>query len=85
MNIQISRREALLGSSALIVSFSLAGPIEQATAQASTKPVVLNEVDFVPSDRQKRKSDRLFGQSGAWRQAFTPRCSKLLLTSLMCR
>ena len=52
MNIQISRREALLGSSALIVSFSLAGPIKQATAQASTKPVALNEVDsFLAIDR----------------------------------
>ena len=45
MNIQISRRDALLGSGALIVSFSLAGPLSEATAQAVAKPVALTEVD----------------------------------------
>ena len=42
----ISRREALLGSGALVVSFSLAGAIVQAVAQNGAKPVVLTEVDF---------------------------------------
>jgi nicotinate dehydrogenase subunit B len=52
MNIQISRRDALLGSGALIVSFSLAGPLPEAMAQASTKPVTLTEVDsFLAIDK----------------------------------
>jgi CO/xanthine dehydrogenase Mo-binding subunit len=52
MNIQISRREALLGSGALIVSFSLAGPVSEATAQAGAKPVALTEVDsFLAIDK----------------------------------
>ena len=46
MNVQISRRDALLGSGALVVSFSLAGTPEQAMAQAAPKPVSLTEVDF---------------------------------------
>ena len=45
MNMQISRRNALIGSGALIVSFSLAGALEQAIAQTGAKPVVLTEVD----------------------------------------
>ena len=52
MNIQISRREALFTSGALVVSFSLAGTLEQATAQAVTKPVALTEVDsFLAIDK----------------------------------
>src|SRR5215475_988415 len=52
MNIQISRRDALLGSGALVVSFSLAGALDQVTAQATTKPVVLTEVDsFLAIDK----------------------------------
>ena len=52
MNIQISRREALFASGALVVSFSLAGTFEQATAQAATKPVALTEVDsFLAIDK----------------------------------
>ena len=52
MNIQISRRDALLGSGALIVSFSLAGPLPEAMAQAGTKPVTLTEVDsFLAIDK----------------------------------
>ena len=48
----ISRREALLGSGALVVSFSLAGAIVQAVAQNGAKPVVLTEVDsFLAIDR----------------------------------
>ena len=43
MNIQISRRDALLGSGALIVSFSLAGSL--GNAQAGAKPLALTEVD----------------------------------------
>lgn len=45
MNIQISRREALLGSGALVVSFSLTGALEQAVAQNGAKPLALTEVD----------------------------------------
>ena len=62
MNVQISRRDALLGSGALVVSFSLAGTPEQAMAQAA-KPVSLTEVDFVFGYRQKRQGDHLFRQS----------------------
>jgi len=52
MNIQISRREALLGSGALIVSFSLAGPVSEAMAQVGAKPVALTEVDsFLAIDK----------------------------------
>jgi len=52
MNIQISRREAFFASGALVVSFSLAGTFEQATAQAATKPVALTEVDsFLAIDK----------------------------------
>ena len=51
MNVQISRRDALLGSGALVVSFSLAGTPEQAMAQAA-KPVSLTEVDsFLAIDK----------------------------------
>jgi nicotinate dehydrogenase subunit B len=50
MNIQISRRDALLGSGALIVSFSLAGSI--GNAQAGAKPLALTEVDsFLAIDK----------------------------------
>jgi CO/xanthine dehydrogenase Mo-binding subunit len=52
MNIQISRRDAFLGSGALVVSFSLAGALDQAAAQATAKPVALTEVDsFLAIDR----------------------------------
>src|SRR5262249_16953332 len=52
MNIQISRREAVFVSGALVVSFSFAGTFEQATAQAATKPVALTEVDsFLAIDK----------------------------------
>ena len=52
MNIQISRREALLGSGALIVSFSLAGSPGDALAQGSAKPLALTEVDsFLAIDK----------------------------------
>ena len=52
MNIQISRREALLGSGALIVIFSLAGALTDAMAQAGAKPLALTEVDsFLAIDK----------------------------------
>jgi nicotinate dehydrogenase subunit B len=52
MNIQISRRDALLGSGALIVSFSLAGAPGGAQAQVGAKPVALTEVDsFLAIDK----------------------------------
>ncbi len=52
MNIQISRREALLGSGALVVSFSLAGPLSEAMAQGAAKPLALTEVDsFLAIDK----------------------------------
>jgi len=52
MNIQISRREALLGSGALIVSFSVAGPLSDALAQTGGKPLALTEVDsFLAIDK----------------------------------
>ena len=50
MNIQISRRDALLGSGALIVSFSLAGSL--GNAQAGAKPLALTEVNsFLAIDK----------------------------------
>ena len=52
MNIEISRRNVLLGSGALIVSFSPAGPLSEAMAQAGAKPVALTEVDsFLAIDK----------------------------------
>src|SRR5439155_20736489 len=45
MNIEISRRDVLLGSGALVVSFSTAGSLSEAMAQAGAKPVALTEVD----------------------------------------
>jgi nicotinate dehydrogenase subunit B len=52
MNIQISRREALLGSGALVVSFSLVGPLSEALAQGAAKPLALTEVDsFLAIDK----------------------------------
>ena len=52
MNIEISRRDVLLGSGALIVSFSPAGPLSEAMAQAGAKPVALTEVDsFLAIDK----------------------------------
>jgi nicotinate dehydrogenase subunit B len=52
VNIHISRREALLGSGALVVSFSLAGPLSGALAQAGAKPVTLTDVDsFLAIDK----------------------------------
>ena len=56
MNIQISRRQALLDTGALMVSFSLAGlpqqVMAQVPAQAAAKPVVLTEVNsFLAIDK----------------------------------
>lgn len=52
MNIQISRRDALIGSAALIVSFSLAGPPSAVQAQGAAKPLALTEVDsFLAIDK----------------------------------
>ena len=52
MNMRISRRETLLGSGALIVSFSLAGVAKEAIAQSGAKPLVLTEVDsFLAIDK----------------------------------
>ncbi len=52
MNIRISRREALIGSGALVVSFSLAGPLADALAQGPSKPLALTEVDsFLAIDK----------------------------------
>jgi len=52
MNIQVSRRDALIGSGALIVGFSLAGPLVGALAQGQAKPVTLTEVDsFLAIDK----------------------------------
>ena len=52
MNIQISRREALLGSGALIVSFSLGGSLTAAQGQGAAKPLALTEVDsFLAIDK----------------------------------
>ena len=52
MNIQISRREALLGSGALVVSFSLVGPLSEGLAQGAAKPLALTEVDsFLAIDK----------------------------------
>jgi nicotinate dehydrogenase subunit B len=46
MNMQASRREFLKGSGGLIVSFSLAGALDESLAQGiRTKPVALTEVD----------------------------------------
>ncbi len=45
MSIQVSRRETLLGSGALVVSFSLARPYRDALAQAQGKPLALTDVD----------------------------------------
>ena len=39
MNMQISRRDALLGSGALVVSFSLRGSVGDAQAQGAAKPL----------------------------------------------
>jgi nicotinate dehydrogenase subunit B len=55
MNIQISRRQALKGTGALVVSFALAGRAGEVLAQgaAAAKPVALNEVDsFLQIDRK---------------------------------
>jgi nicotinate dehydrogenase subunit B len=52
MNIQISRRDALIGSGALIVSFSLAGSPNAVQAQGAAKPLALTEVDsFLAIDK----------------------------------
>jgi CO/xanthine dehydrogenase Mo-binding subunit len=52
MNIRISRRDALIGSGALVVGFSLAGSLDDALAQAPAKPVALTEVDsFLAIDK----------------------------------
>ena len=52
MNIQISRRDALLGSGALVVSFALAGSSTGSQAQGSAKPLALTEVDsFLAIDK----------------------------------
>jgi nicotinate dehydrogenase subunit B len=52
MNLHISRRDALIGSGAVIVGFSLAGPLADALAQGPSKPVALTEVDsFLAIDK----------------------------------
>lgn len=52
MNIQISRRDALLGTGALVVSFSLHGSISGALAQGAAKPLAPTEVDsFLAIDK----------------------------------
>jgi CO/xanthine dehydrogenase Mo-binding subunit len=52
MNIQLSRRNALIGSGALIVSFSLGRSLGGAQAQGAAKPLVLTEVDsFLAIDK----------------------------------
>jgi CO/xanthine dehydrogenase Mo-binding subunit len=54
MNMHITRRTALLGSGALVVSFSLAGPIADALGQTApaAKPLALTEVDaFLAIDK----------------------------------
>jgi len=52
MTIQISRRHALIGSGALIVGFSFAGPLAAAPAQGPGKPLALTEVDsFLAIDK----------------------------------
>jgi nicotinate dehydrogenase subunit B len=52
MNIQMSRRQALLGTGGLLVSFSLAGVLPRALAQTAAKPLALTEVDsFLAIDR----------------------------------
>ena len=75
MNIQISRREALLGSGALIVSFSLTGPLTGALAQGQVKPLALTQVDsFLAIDKSGKvavysgKVDLGTGVSTALRQ-----------------
>src|SRR5262249_30981896 len=54
MNMHVSRRDALKGSGALIVSFSLSGALDAALAQrAAAKPLALTEVDsFLAIDRK---------------------------------
>lgn len=56
MNIQISRRQALKGTGALVVSFALAGKAADVLAQgaaAGGKPLALSEVDsFLQIDRK---------------------------------
>ncbi|HET7803972.1 MAG TPA: molybdopterin cofactor-binding domain-containing protein [Pseudolabrys sp.] len=52
MNIQISRRDALLGSGALVVSFALADSLTGVQAQTTAKPLALTEVDsFLAIDK----------------------------------
>src|SRR6516165_10060028 len=52
MNIQISRRGALIGSGVLIVAFSLGAPVTGALAEGSAKPVTLTDVDsFLAIDK----------------------------------
>jgi CO/xanthine dehydrogenase Mo-binding subunit len=52
MNMQISRRHALLGSGALVVSFSLRGSVVDAQAQGAAKPLAVTEVDsFLAIDK----------------------------------
>ena len=52
MNMQISRRHALLGSGALVVSVSLRGSVVDAQAQGAAKPLAVTEVDsFLAIDK----------------------------------
>src|SRR5262245_22447658 len=52
MNIQISRRGALVGTGALIVSFSFTSSLADAQTQSGAKPLVLTEVDsFLAIDK----------------------------------
>src|SRR5262245_62925297 len=75
MNIQISRRNALLGSGALIVSFALTDSLTGAQAQGAAKPLALTEVDsFLAIDKSGKvtvysgKVDLGTGVSTALRQ-----------------
>src|SRR5262249_21227807 len=75
MNIQLSRREALIGSGALIVSFSLSASLSDAFAQGASKPLALTEVDsFLAIDKSGKvtvysgKVDLGTGVSTALRQ-----------------
>jgi nicotinate dehydrogenase subunit B len=52
MSIQISRRDALLASGALIVSFSFTGSLTDAQTQNNAKPLALTDVDsFLAIDK----------------------------------
>ena len=79
MNIQISRRDALIGSGALVVSFSFARSLT-AQAQGAAKPLALTEVDsFLAID----KAGNVTVYSG--KVDLGPRCVKSWRKSLTCQ